>query len=64
MTEILLRLPSVMELTGLSKSTLYDLQRQHKFPPARRLTRRCVAWVSTEVQAWIASRDLAKQRGA
>lgn len=60
-TETLLRLPSVMEMTGLSKSTLYDLQRAGTFPRARKLSRRCVAWRSREVQDWIASRDLAKE---
>ena len=56
MTERMLRLPDVMEATGLSKSTLYDLQRAGRFPQARRLSPRCVAWLSTDIQAWINSR--------
>lgn len=54
--ETLLRLPAVMAATGLRKSSLYDLQRTGRFPQARRLSPRCVAWLSTEVQAWIGSR--------
>jgi len=56
MTERLLRLPDVMEATGLSKSTLYDLQRTGRFPQARRISPRCVAWNSAAIQAWINSR--------
>lgn len=56
MTERLLRLPDVMAATGLSKSTLYDLQRTGRFPQARRISPRCVAWNSAELEAWITSR--------
>lgn len=56
----LLRLPAVMAITGLSRSSLYSAQRAGTFPQSRQLTRRCVAWSSAEVQAWIASRDLTK----
>lgn len=56
MIEKLMRLPAVMAVTGLGKTTIYALQRSGEFPAARRLTRRCVAWSSSEVQAWVESR--------
>lgn len=59
MTETLLRLPDVIAATGLSKTTIYELQRSREFPAARRLSRRCVGWPASEVQAWIDSRQLA-----
>lgn len=61
MTDRLLRIATVMAATGLSKSTLYALQRARKFPQARRLSPRCVAWLSADVQAWIESRRPASQ---
>lgn len=56
MTEKLLRLRAVMDMVSLSKSTIYFLQGNGSFPQARRISPRCVAWNSTEVQAWINSR--------
>lgn len=61
MTEKLLRLNDVMDATSLSKSTLYAMVRAQKFPKSLRLSRRCVAWKSTDVQAWIESRRPASQ---
>ena len=63
MTETLLRLPDVMAVTGLSKSTLYDMQRAQKFPQSIRLTRRCVAWKESAIQAFISSRELNANNG-
>ncbi|WP_414858694.1 helix-turn-helix transcriptional regulator [Paucibacter sp. TC2R-5] len=40
----------------IGKTTLYALQREGRFPRSLVLSRRCVAWRASEVQAWIASR--------
>ena len=40
----LLRLPNVMRLTGLARSTIYKLIAAGEFPAPRKLTRRAVAW--------------------
>jgi len=42
--------------TGLSRSTIYAYIATGMFPMQRRLGRRRVAWLSTEVKAWITSR--------
>ena len=57
MTEKLIRLPELMAITSMKKSTIYDMQRAQKFPQSLRLSRRCVAWKSTDVQNWISSRE-------
>lgn len=57
MTDSLLRLPDVIAATGLSKTTIYELQRSQLFPTARRLSSRCVGWTASDVQAWIESRQ-------
>ncbi len=57
------RLPDVMAQTGLSRSTIYSLVSQHKFPKQINLGPRAVGWVASEVSDWIeervnASRDV------
>lgn len=56
MPDRLLRRPSVQELTGLTKSTLYRLVSQGAFPLPIRIGSRAVAWRESAVAAWIADR--------
>ena len=42
----LLRLPEVMELTGLSKTTIYPLIELARFPQNIKLGSDCVAWIA------------------
>ncbi len=42
--------------TGLSRSTIYDYISRGLFPAQRQLGPRRVAWLASEVRAWIASR--------
>lgn len=59
----LLRVRQVVELTGLSKSTLDRLVRAREFPPPLRLTRRCTAWPEPSVAGWIATKIAAGTEG-
>lgn len=47
-----IRLPQVKEITGLSKTSLYELMRKQQFPEPVRLGLRSVAWVRSEVNDW------------
>jgi prophage regulatory protein len=49
----LLRLPDVMRLTGLSRSTIYHLASTLDFPKPVKLGNRVSAWVACEVTEWI-----------
>ena len=49
----LLRFAAVQERTGLSRSTIWRLERGSQFPKHRRISANAVAWVETEVIAWI-----------
>ncbi len=49
-------LRTVLARTGLSRSTLYAYIAQGLFPRQRRLGRRRVAWLASEVLAWITTR--------
>jgi prophage regulatory protein len=53
---ILLRLPMVMRITGLARSTIYKLISQNQFPVPIRLSTRAVAWLQSEIETWVASR--------
>ncbi len=48
----ILRLPSVKQQTGLSRSTIYLRVKEEKFPTPVSLGGRAVGWVETEIQEW------------
>jgi prophage regulatory protein len=60
--QTLLRLPKVKALTGLSKSTLYELMQQKSFPSSILLGRRTVGWLRSEVDQWISERIQASRQ--
>ncbi|SAF52816.1 helix-turn-helix transcriptional regulator [Enterobacter kobei] len=54
--ERFLRLPEVIHQCGLSRSTLYDLIARDAFPAQVSLGGKNVAWLQSEVTAWMAER--------
>lgn len=52
----LMRLPKVIHMTGLARSTIYKLISDERFPPPLKLTQRAVAWRLMDIEQWIASR--------
>ncbi|EKB3147304.1 AlpA family transcriptional regulator [Escherichia coli] len=61
--ERFLRLPEVMHLCGLSRSTIYELIRKGEFPPQVSLGGKNVAWLHSEITAWMAGRIAGRKRG-
>ena len=53
------RRPAVEQLTGLSRSTIYEEMAQGRFPRPVRLTAKAVAWPESAIAAWLASRPSA-----
>jgi prophage regulatory protein len=51
-----LRFPAVLARTGLSRSTIWRLERRGEFPRHRRISRNAVAWIEAEVADWMQSR--------
>jgi prophage regulatory protein len=49
----ILRLPEVMRLTSLSKTTIWELEKAGNFPQRRQLTGKAVGWKESEIVAWI-----------
>ena len=52
----LLRLPAVVRQSGLSRSTIYRLMAEDKFPSPVRLAKRAVAWRRIDLEQWSAGR--------
>jgi prophage regulatory protein len=51
-----LRLPQVIERVGLSRSTIYSLIDQGRFPPAIPLSVQARAWSSKAIEEWMQER--------
>jgi len=49
----LIRLPEVINRTGLSRSSIYQLMRTGDFPENIKLSQRSVAWESRAIDEWI-----------
>lgn len=52
----LLRFPAIRERTGLSRSTIWRMERNGEFPKHRRISANAVAWVEEEVLIWMRSK--------
>lgn len=52
----LLRLPAVLKLTGLGRSTIYRWIADGSFPAPVQLGPRAVAWRSSDLDRWAQSR--------
>ncbi|MEV3819081.1 MULTISPECIES: helix-turn-helix transcriptional regulator [Aeromonas] len=51
-----IRVGEAVKKTGLSKSSIYDLMAQDLFPKTVRLGARSVAFIESEIDAWMVER--------
>ena len=56
MVRRIIRLPKVMEITGLSRSTIYALQKRGIFPKSIKIAPRASGWFEDEVQDYLKTR--------
>jgi prophage regulatory protein len=61
--ERFIRLPEVLHLCGLSRSTVYDLISRNAFPAQISLGGKNVAWLHSEITGWMADRIADRNRG-
>jgi len=59
-----LRLPDVLERTGYKRTTIYEMIKAGNFPAPVHLGPRAVAWVESEVEAWMQERIDARDQAA
>ena len=52
-TDRILRIGTVLQLTGLSHSTLYRKVQRGEFPKQIKLSERCAGWRQSSVHAWM-----------
>ncbi|MDX2469735.1 MAG: AlpA family phage regulatory protein [SAR324 cluster bacterium] len=53
MNEQIIRCPKLKSLTGLSRTTIWRLERKGVFPKRVQISARAVGWKLSEVQDWI-----------
>lgn len=51
-----LRIEDVISTVGLSKVTIWRMERDNEFPKRKRISPGCVGWLSSEIEEWIGSR--------
>lgn len=49
----ILREPKLLKMIGLSRSTVYRLEKENKFPKRIKISERAVGWLGSQVQLWI-----------
>jgi prophage regulatory protein len=57
--EALWRLPVVVDRCGVSRNEIYRMEAAGEFPQRRLIGERSVAWLASEVVAWMRSRTAA-----
>jgi len=58
-----LRIGQVIQLTGLSRMTIYRLEIAGKFPRRRQLSGHSVAWLESDIESWAKGRPVVRLRG-
>lgn len=59
----ILRMPSVSEMTGLSRSSIYRLVQESDFPKPISIGARAVGWPEKSIAEWLASRETSTNQG-
>jgi prophage regulatory protein len=60
-SSIIIRLPQVLQRTGLSRSTIYTLIKDGHFKAPISLGRRAVGWLASDVDEFIESRAASRK---
>ena len=55
-SQSLLKLKDVIQLTGLSRTTIYNLLAENKFPKRIQITKQRIAFLSTDIDKWISEK--------
>lgn len=58
----LLRIQEVISVTGISRMTIYRLEKDGAFPSRRRLGKNSVAWLDEDISGWVAARPAVATR--
>jgi prophage regulatory protein len=56
-----IRQRETIQLTGLSRTTIWRLERAGLFPQRRRIGRQAVGWLASDIDEWLATRPRGPQ---
>ncbi len=59
-----LRTNQLIEKVGLSRSTIWRLESQGKFPKRRQIGPGAVGWLEEEIEQWMLNRPVAENRAS
>jgi prophage regulatory protein len=62
MTHKMIRLPTVIEQTGLSRSSIYLRMKNNKFPKSISLGDRAIAWLEADIEQWLEDKITASKK--
>ena len=58
MQSTFLRFDAVHQAVGLSRTTIWRLEKDGKFPARRKLSTNSVGWLKSSIEEWIQSRAM------
>ena len=61
MSHKIMRLPEVIHMTGLSRSTIYLRMAKGSFPLTSSLGERAVGWLLSDIEEWLDARVVASK---
>ena len=62
MTDKLMAIGTVLEVTALSQATLYGLMSTGRFPRPLRVGKRAVRWLERDIELWLEERIAERDR--
>ena len=60
----ILRLPFVIERTGLSRSTVYRKVAEQSFPKPLKISDRCIGWRESDIEGWLSKPSSGSRPGS
>lgn len=57
-----LRLPAIIEITGLNRATIYEMIERGAFPRPCKIGARAIAWPESDLEDWINERIAERER--
>lgn len=59
----LLRFSEIRKMIGLSRSTIWRLEKLGRFPKSRKISERATGWLLSEINEWLQSKTNDQQCG-
>jgi prophage regulatory protein len=59
----ILRLTLLRKKVGLGTSSIYQMMAEGRFPRPRKIGKRAVGWLESDIDQWLLSRCVSPQRG-